>query len=129
MATTSAADSTSLLSKNVSINGEISGNENIKIEGFLKGLIILNGNVFVGGTGVVEADIEVTNIIIEGKVTGNIKAKSKLSIHPSGKLIGDVTARVIDIKEGAIFEGRSHMIPSGSTKSLSAHSADSRGRK
>ncbi|MGD9239951.1 MAG: polymer-forming cytoskeletal protein, partial [Desulfobacterales bacterium] len=65
-----------------------------------------------GNTGIVEADLEAKNIVIQGEVSGNVIAHKQLEIHPSGKLIGDCTAASIDIKEGAIFEGRSNMLKS-----------------
>ena len=106
------ADSTSLVSKNVRIEGEVQGPENLHVEGYIKGAIALSGDIFVGNTGIVEADLEAKNIVIQGEVTGNIKAHQQLEIHPSGKLIGDCTAASIDIKEGAVFEGRSVMMRS-----------------
>ena len=108
----SAADSTSLLSKNVKIEGEIQGPENFHVEGYIKGSIKLSGDIFVGNTGIVEADVEAKNIVIQGEVTGNVFAHKQLEIHPSGKLIGDCSAASNDIKEGAVFEGRSNMINS-----------------
>lgn len=104
-----AADSTSLLSKNVKIEGEIQGPENLHVEGHIKGAIKLSGDVFVGNTGIVQADVEAKNIVIQGEVTGNVIAHQQLEIHPTGKLIGDCSAASIDIKEGAVFEGRSYM--------------------
>ena len=106
------ADSTSLVSKNVRIEGEVEGPENLHIEGYVKGAIALTGDIFVGNTGIVEADLEAKNIVIQGEVTGNVKAHQQLEIHPSGKLIGDCSAGSIDIKEGAVFEGRSMMMKS-----------------
>ncbi len=108
----STADSTSLISPNARIEGEIRGNENINIEGCIKGSIRLNGDVYVAASGVVEADIEAINVNIEGRVIGNITARDNLEIQSSGKMTGDITARSIDIKEGSTFEGRSHMIKS-----------------
>ena len=110
-----SADSTSLLSKNVKIEGEIQGPENLHVEGYIKGAVILSGDIFIGNTGIVEADIEARNIIIQGEVSGNVKAHKQLEIHPTGKLVGDCTAASIDIKEGAVFEGRSNMIKSATT--------------
>ena len=106
------ADSISLLSKNVRIEGEIQGPENLHVEGYLKGAVELSGDIFIGNTGIVEADLEAKNIVIQGEVTGNVTAHQQLEIHPSGKLIGDCTAASIDIKEGAVFEGRSMMMTS-----------------
>ena len=118
-----AADSTSLLSKNVKIEGEIQGPENLHVEGYIKGSIKLSGDIFVGNTGIVEADVEAKNIVIQGEVTGNVLARQQLEIHPTGKLIGDCSAASIDIKEGAVFEGRSNMIRSTGSPAGSSASA------
>ena len=114
------ADSTSLLSKNVKIDGDILGPENLHVEGYIKGSIKLSGDIFVGNTGIVEADLEAKNIVIQGEVAGNVTAHKQLEIHPSGKLIGDCTVASIDIKEGAIFEGRSIMIKSAGSSAGSS---------
>ena len=104
--------STSLLSRNIKIEGEIRGEENLHIDGRIKGAVKLNGDILIGNAGIVEAEIEAENVVIQGQVTGNVTARQQLEIQPSGKLIGDCTARSIDIKEGAVFEGRSNMIRS-----------------
>ncbi|MCP4695041.1 MAG: polymer-forming cytoskeletal protein [Desulfobacterales bacterium] len=106
----------SVVSRNMKIDGEVRGKENLSIEGFVKGVIQLDGNLLVEGAGVVEADVEATNVVIRGKVSGNVKARGQLEIHATGKLFGVIHAGSIDIKEGAVFEGRSHMI----SKSTSA---------
>ena len=69
----------------------------------------------------VEADVEADTIVIQGKINGNVLARKQLEIQPQGQLIGDCTAQSIDIKEGAIFEGRSNMLrpaasPAGSAQ-------------
>jgi cytoskeletal protein CcmA (bactofilin family) len=125
MARDKAADSISLLSKNVKIEGEIQGPENLHIEGYIQGSIKLSGDIFVGNTGIVEADVEAQNIVIQGEVNGNVLARQQLEIHPSGKLIGDCTAVSIDIKEGAVFEGRSNMIKSSGSAHGPRSSANS----
>ena len=106
----STAGSTSLLSKKFNIVGEIEGNEDLHVEGHFKGSIKISGNVFVGPTGVVDANVEAENIIIQGKINGNVLARHQLEIQSLGQLIGDCSAQSIDIKEGAIFEGRSNML-------------------
>jgi len=120
------ADSISLLSKNVRIEGEIQGPENLHVEGYLKGAVELSGDIFIGNTGIVEADVEAKNIVIQGEVTGNVKAHHQLEIHPTGKLIGDCSAASIDIKEGAVFEGRSNMIKSSPATGPASPLKDSR---
>lgn len=103
---------TSLLSRKANITGNISGEENLLINGFIKGTVKLEGDIIVGDTGVVEADIEGNNIIIQGTVKGNVIAREHLEILSTGRMIGDISARSIDLKEGSSFEGRSHMIKS-----------------
>jgi cytoskeletal protein CcmA (bactofilin family) len=107
-----ATGTTSLLSKEVKIDGDIQGSENLQVEGRFKGTIKLAGDVYVGTTGVVDADIEADNVVIQGQLNGNVLARKQLQIQSSGKLVGDCTAQSIDIKEGALFEGRSKMIRS-----------------
>lgn len=106
---------TSLLSKKVKIEGDIEGDEDLRVEGHFKGTIKVVGDIFVGQSGVVQADIEADNIIVQGQVTGNVLARKQLEIQSSGQLLGDCQAKSIDIREGAIFEGRSRMLKSPAT--------------
>ena len=109
--------STSLISRNVKIEGEIRGEENLHIDGRIKGAVRINGDILIGNAGIVEAEIEAENVVIQGQVNGNVTARQQLEIWPSGKLFGDCMARSIDIKEGAVFEGRSNMLKSPATPS------------
>jgi cytoskeletal protein CcmA (bactofilin family) len=105
-----ATGTTSLLSKEVKIEGDLQGNENLQIEGKLKGSIKITGDIYVGPTAVVEANVEADNVVIQGLISGNVTARKQLQIQASGKLMGDCTAQTIDIREGALFEGRSKMV-------------------
>ena len=124
-----ALDSTSLLSRNVNIDGEIQGQENLHVDGHISGAIKLNGDILIGSSGIVEAEIEANNIVIQGQVTGNVLARQQLEIQSSGSLIGDCTARSIDIKEGAMFEGRSKMLRTSSVSGSPSASANTAGRE
>ena len=122
-----ATGSTSMLSKEVKLEGEIQGSENLQVEGRFKGTIKLAGDLYVGPTGVVDADIEADNVVVHGQINGNVLARKQLQIQASGKLVGDCTAQSIDIKEGALFEGRSKMIrpsasPAGSSPAMGTKS-------
>ena len=125
METGKTSGTTSLLSKKVKIEGNIQGDEDLRVEGHFKGTIKVVGDFFVGQSGVVEADVEADNIVIQGQITGNVLARKQLEIQSSGQLLGDCQAKSIDIREGAIFEGRSSMLrssasPAGSTPSSGA---------
>jgi cytoskeletal protein CcmA (bactofilin family) len=100
----------SLVSENITIDGDLEGTENILVNGRIKGSLRLNGDIIIGPYGVLEAEVEGNNIVIQGTVKGNVKALEHLEIQSSGRMIGDITARSIDIKEGSTFEGRSQMI-------------------
>jgi cytoskeletal protein CcmA (bactofilin family) len=117
--------SISLLSRNVKVDGDISGNENIKIEGTIKGSVKVSGDVLVEETGAVDANISGNSIVIKGSVNGNILAKQRIEIYATGIVIGDISACSVDIQEGAKFEGRSHMVqPDNSLKDSSASDGD-----
>ncbi len=120
---------TSVLSKKVKIEGDIRGDEDFRVEGHFKGTIKVAGDIFVGQSGIVEADVEADNIVIQGRITGNVLARKQLEIQSSGQLLGDCRAKSIDIREGAIFEGRSNMLKSpvaspatDATPGMSTHS-------
>jgi cytoskeletal protein CcmA (bactofilin family) len=100
----------SIVSRNTVVEGEMHGGENLTIEGTVKGNLKIDGRVIVGESGVVEADIEAKSVIVRGRVTGDVTASNELEVHPSGELYGKIRARLIHIKEGAVFEGRSQMI-------------------
>jgi len=124
MDTGKTSGTTSLLSKKVKIEGDIQGDEDLRVEGHFKGTIKVVGDFFVGQSGIVEADVEADNIVIQSQITGNVLARKQLEIQSSGQLLGDCQAKSIDIREGAIFEGRSSMLrssapPAGSISSSS----------
>ncbi len=112
-----ATGTTSLLTKELKIEGDIQGDEDLHVEGYFKGSIKIKGNIFVDQTGRVEADVEADNVIIQGQINGNVLARRQLEIQSLGQLTGDCTAASIDIKEGAIFEGRSNMLRSPASAS------------
>ena len=103
----------SVISRNISIEGDFQSHEHLKIEGQLKGSVKIDGDLHLAETGTVNADVHANNVIIKGSVNGNVYARGHLEIHPSGKMIGDISAMSIDFKEGSSFEGRSRMIKTG----------------
>jgi len=104
-----SAGSTSLVSRPVVIEGEISGDENLHVDGRVKGIIRLTGDLFVGASGAVEAEIDARNIVIQGTVTGKVLARRQFEVQPSGRFNGECTAASYEIHEGAVFEGISKM--------------------
>ena len=100
-----AADQASI-SKGLFIKGEITGSESLFIDGKVEGSINLNGNrVTVGRNGQVAASITAREVVVLGKVRGNVNATDRVDIRAEGALTGDVAAARISIEDGAFFKG------------------------
>ena len=88
------------------VNGEVSGEENLVIKGYVKGRIDLkNHSLIVEKGGRVDGDIIVNELIIRGTVNGNIYAAGKVLVAPEAHVRGDIAAARISISEGAVFKG------------------------
>jgi cytoskeletal protein CcmA (bactofilin family) len=94
------------IGKGLFIKGEITGTESIFIDGKIEGSLNLPGNrVTVGRNGQVAASINAREIVILGKVRGNVSATDRVDIRAEGALTGDVAAARISIEDGAFFKG------------------------
>ncbi len=105
VATASTADQATI-GKSLVIKGEVTGSESLYIDGRVEGSINLAGNrVTVGRNGVVSANINAREIVVLGKVRGNLTASDRVDIRSDGSLTGDVVAARISIEDGAFFKG------------------------
>jgi cytoskeletal protein CcmA (bactofilin family) len=94
------------IGKGLFIKGEINGSESLFIDGKVEGSINLPGNrVTVGRNGQVAANISAREIVVLGKVRGNVSATDRVDIRAEGSLSGDVAAARISIEDGAFFKG------------------------
>jgi cytoskeletal protein CcmA (bactofilin family) len=94
------------IGKGLYIKGEITGSESLFVDGKVEGSINLVGNrVTVGRNGQVACTIVAREIVILGKVRGNISASDRVDIRAEGSLTGDVSAARISIEDGAFFKG------------------------
>lgn len=104
-ATLNTADQATI-GKSLVIKGEVTGSESLYIDGRVEGSINLAGNrVTVGRNGVVNANINAREIVVLGKVRGNLAASDRVDIRTEGSLTGDVVAQRISIEDGAFFKG------------------------
>ena len=103
--TTTASDQATI-GKSLVIKGEVTGSESLYIDGRVEGSINLSGNrVTIGRNGVVAANISAREIVVLGKVRGNLTASDRVDIRSDGSLTGDVVAARISIEDGAFFKG------------------------
>ena len=94
------------IGKSLFIKGEISGSESLFVDGKVEGSINLAGNrVTVGRNGQVAASITARELVVLGKVRGNVSATDRVDIRAEGSLSGDVSAARISIEDGAFFKG------------------------
>jgi cytoskeletal protein CcmA (bactofilin family) len=94
------------IGKGLFIKGEITGSESLFIDGKVEGSISIPGNrVTVGRNGQVAANISAREIVVLGKVRGNVSATDRVDIRAEGSLSGDVAAARISIEDGAFFKG------------------------
>jgi len=94
------------IGKSLVIKGEVTGSESLYIDGRVEGSINLPGNrVTIGRNGVVNANINAREIVVTGKVRGNLVASDRVDIRNEGSLTGDVIAQRISIEDGAFFKG------------------------
>jgi cytoskeletal protein CcmA (bactofilin family) len=112
------------IGRSVVIKGEISGSESLYIDGRIEGTVSFGDHrVTVGRNGVVAANITAREVVIMGKVTGNIECSDRVDIRSEGSLTGDIVSQRISIEDGAMLKGAVQVKSTevrGDSKALSA---------
>ena len=94
------------IGQSVRIKGELSGSEDLTIEGMVDGKIMLKDhNLTIGGNGRITAEIHAKTVVVVGEVVGNITATDKVQLAESGSVRGDIRAPRVAIADGARFRG------------------------
>ncbi len=101
--------SDTLIGKSFLIEGEIVGDGSITILGTVKGKIETSSSITIEDGADVEAEIEASVVVVSGALTGNIEANEKIVIEETGEMIGNIHAKRVSIKEGAVFKGQIDM--------------------
>lgn len=110
--------SSARLGASIQIKGQVSGEEDLQIDGKVDGPISLSGHeLTVGPTAQLNSEIHAGEVIISGKVVGNIHARGRVDIKTDGSVTGDISTARISIEDGAHFKGRIEIDP---TKSQAA---------
>ena len=122
--TASATSEQATIGKSLVVKGEVTGSESLYIDGKVEGAINLPGNrVTVGRNGQVAANISAREVVVLGKVRGNINASDRVDIRSEGALTGDVIAQRISIEDGAFFKGGIDIRKPGQVKEGDAKAA------
>lgn len=104
-----AGEITTLLGRGATFEGKLTFEGTVRIDGRFKGEVFTDDTLVIGEGAVVEAQIDVGEVIVQGTVIGNITAKRSIEIHAPGRVKGDLHTPSLQIDKGVIFEGRSFM--------------------
>jgi cytoskeletal protein CcmA (bactofilin family) len=96
-----------LIAADIIINGSLSTEKSLRIDGKLKGNIDKAAGVIIGEAAVIEGDINASAVLVGGVVKGNITAAEGIEILPNAKVTGNIKTNILSISEGAVFEGAS----------------------
>jgi cytoskeletal protein CcmA (bactofilin family) len=110
---------TTILGKGSAFDGKLTFEGAVRIDGEFSGEIRTEGTLIIGETAEVKAQINVSRVVVQGIVRGDIAASEAIEILAPAKVYGNVSTPVLEIQKGALFEGNSQMESAGSQKSLS----------
>jgi cytoskeletal protein CcmA (bactofilin family) len=103
------AAGTCVIGPKITLKGELLGDEDVVIEGTVEGQVRISRDLRVGQGGTVRAKIDAHSIVVSGEVVGDCVAATRVELHPTGRLTGNIRAPKIVIAEGAMFKGNSDM--------------------
>lgn len=98
-----------VLGSNSKLEGHLSSSANVRLDGIFTGTLEIGGNVLVGETAQINADINAKNISIAGAVRGNVSGK-KVQLLRTGRIWGDIHATALTTEEGAFIDGKITMV-------------------
>jgi cytoskeletal protein CcmA (bactofilin family) len=108
----SSARSSARLGASLAIKGHITGSEDLQIDGKIDGPITLHGHqLTVGSTAQLNSEIHAGEVIVYGKVVGNVHARERVDVKTDGSIVGDISTARISIEDGAHFKGRIEIDP------------------
>lgn len=112
------------IGKSISIKGDLSGNEDLVIEGKVEGKVELpNNQLTIGANGLAKAEINAKSVVVIGKVAGNVRGTERIEIQATGIVDGDVAAPRLVVAEGAVLNGSIQMTSKSSAGTGSTTSA------
>jgi cytoskeletal protein CcmA (bactofilin family) len=104
--TSGSSSGTARLGASLHVKGEITGNEDLAIDGSVEGLVQLEDRkLTIGASARLTADVIAREVVVYGNVKGNLRARDRIEIKKDGSVVGDLTTARIMIEDGAYFKG------------------------
>jgi len=91
------------------VKGDLTGDEDVLVEGTVEGTIRISRDLRIGPTGKVKATVNAQSVVVAGELTGDCHAEQRVHVDASGRLTGNIRAPRVVIVEGATFKGNSDM--------------------
>lgn len=110
-AATTATSTVCVIGPKTLVKGEVTGDEDVVVDGTVEGQIRITRDLRIGNGGIVRATVEAQSIVISGEVVGDCGAATRVEIQATGRVTGNLRAPRIVIAEGAMFKGTSDMSP------------------
>jgi cytoskeletal protein CcmA (bactofilin family) len=112
------------MGQSIVFKGELSGDEDLEIEGQVDGIVQLaNHQLTIGANGRLKAEVKAKSIIVIGEVTGNLTATERIEIQATGVVSGDLKTPRLNVQEGAVLNGSIEMTGGASASASSSASA------
>jgi len=98
-----------IIGKDSEFKGTVSSAAGLRIDGKMEGQVLNSGDVIIGDSAEVTADVKGRNVIVSGLIRGNIEAIGRIEITSTGRVEGDIKTGVLIVSEGGKFSGKSDM--------------------
>ena len=108
------------------LNGVLSFSGNARLDGTFSGEIRGQGSLIIGPQAIIKAEVSARSVIISGSVVGNIIASERIELKNPGKLKGNISAPLVMMDEGVVFEGHCAMAPVESSKTITLLASNSK---
>jgi len=122
-------DGAAVIGRSIQINGDLRGDEDLRIEGDVSGTVELkNSALTIGKEGKVKAGVYARSIVVDGETRGDLYASELVSVHVNARVQGNIIAPKVSIEEGAKFKGSIEMDPAAIEKALGKTTASGNGK-
>ena len=101
--------SSTVIGAGITIEGEVTSDDDVIVQGTVRGKLSARESVSIEQGAVVEADVEGASLVVSGAITGNVSASDRVDLQPGAKVVGNVKAARITIADGAQFKGNVDM--------------------
>ncbi|MFW2405315.1 MAG: bactofilin family protein [Gammaproteobacteria bacterium] len=123
----SAPRETAVIGRSIRINGDLQGEEDLRIEGDVNGTVRLHNNTLtIGQEGKIRADVYAKSVVVDGVMEGDVYSSERVAIRKSATVLGNITAPRVALDDGARFKGSIEMDPDAVEKALGKTDTDTR---